>query len=317
MRRELKLLLNDAVAIVQGTGSVRFNFDDPAALLHRALRALEDGGGPAWARRRAPQATASEEEARGVLGLAAAHGFALSVLTQSSVRAKLAAGDFERLERLCARIRGPVDASLGELAAAGASVETPQPVEHRRRGQKTAGVAGVAGRRPRGGRGRAARDYRKRRRNPRPRRPCRRRRSCRRRFPPPPCRRRSRPCRSRRSRGAGLAGVRPGRLPNTLAAAEVALTEVPLVGASPVRLPGAAQGRARAKCALLACAPDAHAAAADAIARLSALRDAREAEAAARAAKEEAQAPEALPSTRLAAAGVFLYPEIGAFDAAE
>ena len=129
VRRELKLLLNDAVAIVQGTGSVRFNFDDPAALLHRALRALEDGGGPAWARRRAPQATASEEEARDVLGLAAAHGFALSVLTQSSVRAKLAAGDFERLERLCARIRGPVDASLNELAAAGASVETPQPVE--------------------------------------------------------------------------------------------------------------------------------------------------------------------------------------------
>ena len=34
VRRELKLVLNDAVAIVHGTGSVRFNFDDPAALLH-------------------------------------------------------------------------------------------------------------------------------------------------------------------------------------------------------------------------------------------------------------------------------------------
>ncbi|KAH8066732.1 tRNA-Phe hydroxylase [Aureococcus anophagefferens] len=49
VRRELKSLLNEAVAIVHGTGSVRFNFDDPAALLHRALRALHDGGGPAWA----------------------------------------------------------------------------------------------------------------------------------------------------------------------------------------------------------------------------------------------------------------------------
>ncbi|KAK7237867.1 hypothetical protein SO694_00022267 [Aureococcus anophagefferens] len=49
VRRELKSLLNEAAAIVHGTGSVRFNFDDPAALLHRALRALHDGGGPAWA----------------------------------------------------------------------------------------------------------------------------------------------------------------------------------------------------------------------------------------------------------------------------
>ena len=68
MRRELKLLLNDAVAIVQGTGSVRFNFDDPAALLHRALRALEDGGGPAWARAWALASALAGQGVRGGLG---------------------------------------------------------------------------------------------------------------------------------------------------------------------------------------------------------------------------------------------------------
>ena len=71
------------------------------------------------------------------------------------------------------------------------------------------------------------------------------------------------------------------------------------------------------KCALLACAPDAHAAAADAIARLSALRDAREAEAAARSRKKKKRKRPKPLFDELAAAGVFLYPEIGAFDAAE
>ena len=70
------------------------------------------------------------------------------------------------------------------------------------------------------------------------------------------------------------------------------------------------------KCALLACAPDAHAAAADAIARLSALRDAREAEAAARSRKKKKRKRPKPLFDELAAAGVFLYPEIGAFDAA-
>ncbi|KAH8068672.1 tRNA-Phe hydroxylase [Aureococcus anophagefferens] len=114
VRRELKSLLNEAVAIVHGTGSVRFNFDDPAALLHRALRALHDGGGPAWATElRAarcaaggPLAFEGEDEAKDVLSLAAAHGFALSVFTQSAVRAKLASGGFDRLEALAGRVRG-------------------------------------------------------------------------------------------------------------------------------------------------------------------------------------------------------------------
>ena len=68
---------------------------------------------------------------------------------------------------------------------------------------------------------------------------------------------------------------------------------------------------------MLACAPDAHAAAADAIARLSALRDAREAEAAARSRKKKKRKRPKPLFDELAAAGVFLYPEIGAFDAAE
>ena len=275
VRRELKLLLNDAVAIVQGTGSVRFNFDDPAALLHRALRALEDGGGPAWARRRAPQATASEEEARDVLGLAAAHGFALSVLTQSSVRAKLAAGDFERLERLCARIRGPVDASLNELAAAGASVETPQPVEEEDEDKKRpASPASQAVGRAAAAAAAAARLSQEKEEpeaapavSPEEELP----------PPPPPS-----------SMPPPLPSVSQSPVqeapdsPTSVQAASPTLSPRPksplpkFHSSAPPRLACLAplKDAHALKCALLACAPDAHAAAADAIARLSALRDA-------------------------------------------
>ena len=304
VRRELKLLLNDAVAIVQGTGSVRFNFDDPAALLHRALRALEDGGGPAWARRRAPQATASEEEARDVLGLAAAHGFALSVLTQSSVRAKLAAGDFERLERLCARIRGPVDASLNELAAAGASVETPQPVEEEDEDKKRpASPASQAVGRAAAAAAAAARLSQEKEEpeaapavSPEEELP-----------PPPP----------------------PSSMPPPLpSVSQSPVQEAPdsptsVQAASPTLSPRPKSplpkfhSSAPPRLACLAPLKDAHAAAADAIARLSALRDAREAEAAARSRKKKKRKRPKPLFDELAAAGVFLYPEIGAFDAAE
>ena len=50
---------------------------------------------------------------------------------------------------------------------------------------------------------------------------------------------------------------------------------------------------------------------------LSALRDAREAEAAARSRKKKKRKRPKPLFDELAAAGVFLYPEIGAFDAAE
>ena len=318
VRRELKLLLNDAVAIVQGTGSVRFNFDDPAALLHRALRALEDGGGPAWARRRAPQATASEEEARDVLGLAAAHGFALSVLTQSSVRAKLAAGDFERLERLCARIRGPVDASLNELAAAGASVETPQPVEEEDEDKKRpASPASQAVGRAAAAAAAAARLSQEKEEpeaapavSPEEELP----------PPPPPS-----------SMPPPLPSVSQSPVqeapdsPTSVQAASPTLSPRPksplpkFHSSAPPRLACLAplKDAHALKCALLACAPDAHAAAADAIARLSALRVAREAEAAARSRKKKKRKRPKPLFDELAAAGVFLYPEIGAFDAAE
>ena len=319
VRRELKLLLNDAVAIVQGTGSVRFNFDDPAALLHRALRALEDGGGPAWARRRAPQATASEEEARDVLGLAAAHGFALSVLTQSSVRAKLAAGDFERLERLCARIRGPVDASLNELAAAGASVETPQPAEDTDDEDKKrpASPASQAVGRAAAAAAAAARLSQEKEEpeaapavSPEEELP----------PPPPPT-----------AMPPPLPAVSQSPVqeapdsPTSVQAASPSISPRPksplpkFHSSAPPRLACLAplKDAHALKCALLACAPDAHAAAADAIARLSALRDAREAEAAARSRKKKKRKRPKPLFDELAAAGVFLYPEIGAFDAAE
>merc|ERR1711903_112280 len=64
--------------------------------------------------------------------------------------------------------------------------------------------------------------------------------------------------------------------------------------------------------ACLAPLKDAHA-----LARLSALRDAREAEAAARSRKKKKRKRPKPLFDELAAAGVFLYPEIGAFDAAE
>ena len=114
VRRELKLLLNDAVAIVQGTGSVRFQLRRPRRLtIGRCGRSRTAAAG--LGARRAPQATASGGGRAGVSGVGG--GARLRAVRAHAVvgRAKLAAGDFERLERLCARIRGPVDASLNEL----------------------------------------------------------------------------------------------------------------------------------------------------------------------------------------------------------
>ncbi|KAH8046565.1 tRNA-Phe hydroxylase [Aureococcus anophagefferens] len=93
VRRELKSLLNEAVAIAHGTGSVRFNFDDPAALLHRP-------SGPPR-RRRAGLGDGAPRRA-------------------SAVRAKLASGGFDRLEALAGRVRG-ADAPGGGRAAATAA----------------------------------------------------------------------------------------------------------------------------------------------------------------------------------------------------
>ena len=321
VRRELKLLLNDAVAIVQGTGSVRFNFDDPAALLHRALRALEDGGGPAWARRRAPQATASEEEARGVLGLAAAHGFALSVLTQSSVRAKLAAGDFERLERLCARIRGPVDASLSALAAAGAAVATPASASDTDdKAQRPASPASQAvGRAAAAAAARLSQEEKPDEEAAAPAV------SPEEELPPPPAPVHAPPTLPSVSQSPPKAPESPAPdSPTSAAAASPTLSPtlsprpLPRFHASappPLACLAPLKDAHALKCALLACAPDAHAAAADAIARLSGLRDAREAEAAARSRKKKKRKRPKPLFDELAAAGVFLYPEIGAFDA--
>ena len=70
------------------------------------------------------------------------------------------------------------------------------------------------------------------------------------------------------------------------------------------------------RAALLACAPDAHASAADAIAHLTQLRDAREAAARAKRRGGKRKRKKQKPLfDELAQAGVFLYPEIASFDA--
>ena len=230
-RRELAAL-ERRVGIVQGTAACASTPTTPRPYCTgRCGRSRTAAGRPGAAPRAAGDSLGGGGALR--LGLAAAHGFALSVLTQSSVRAKLAAGDFERLERLCARIRGPVDASstssprpaVGRDAPAGRGGRRGQNGRRRRRrappaesgrGGRAAitregGTRGRAGRVAGGGAAAAA--------------------------SPPPCRRRSRSHAVAGPRGAGLADVR--RRPNALAAAEVALTEVPLVGAAAPRPPRA------------------------------------------------------------------------------
>ncbi|KAJ1453550.1 hypothetical protein M885DRAFT_618919 [Pelagophyceae sp. CCMP2097] len=109
LRRQLKLLLNDAVTIQPGTGSVRFNFDDPAALLHRALAAIHERGGAEWpnnlVRGDGAVTFADIESAHDVVARASAHGFALAVLGHPAVDEKSKAGDAAALESLAALVR--------------------------------------------------------------------------------------------------------------------------------------------------------------------------------------------------------------------
>ena len=306
VRRELKSLLNETVAIVHGTGSVRFNFDDPAALLHRALRALHDGGGPAWATElRAarcaaggPLAFDGEDEAKDVLSLAAAHGFALSVFTQSAVRAKLASGGFDRLEALAGRVRG-ADApwaadAPGDDAAAPASEAVTQ-VDAEAEAEAPAAPAAAAPLSPGGGDAAAPAGL----------------------FSPVGGG--AAPAGAPKTPAAGpLAPLGPG--PGGASPRPAATPRTPMESAT-ARLACLAPLRdARAlRGALLAAAPAAHASAADAIAHLTALRDAAAAAAAAAGSKKKRKKRKRDKQKPLfddlANSGVFLFPEIAAFPA--
>lgn len=98
LRKELKRQLNDTIGIAPGTGSIKFNFDDPAALLHRALEVLHEHGGPSeWVDSPRLADPHSLEDAEDTIALASAHAFALSVLDNARVRDKKAAGHLDKL----------------------------------------------------------------------------------------------------------------------------------------------------------------------------------------------------------------------------
>ena len=128
VRRELKVLLNETILIKPGTGSVRYNFEDPAALFNRALTAIAEAGGPAWPQAlqwtkaaAAPDASsssssanndgkeevvvASHEDAHDLISVASAHGFAMAVLSMASVAEKVEQGAFAGIEALAAMLK--------------------------------------------------------------------------------------------------------------------------------------------------------------------------------------------------------------------
>lgn len=131
IRKELKKQVNRGVAIVPGTGSVRFNFDDPAALLHRALDILHEQGGPSWPQARGAEAGDftfdSRDDAEEVVGLASAHGFVLGVLRHPAVLRQRNQGSFDRLADLASLVSqtcgddGPPRKKLRTLAPAPAA----------------------------------------------------------------------------------------------------------------------------------------------------------------------------------------------------
>lgn len=115
LRKEMKRQLNETISIAPGTGSVRYNVDDPAALLHRALEILHTHGGPRWIGTRTQDpgtkkfAFSSYDDAEDVLGAASAHGFVLNVLNHDDVREKRENGDLDRLMTLAKLVRRVCD----------------------------------------------------------------------------------------------------------------------------------------------------------------------------------------------------------------
>ena len=224
-----------------------------------------------------------------MLGLAAAHGFALSVLTQSSVRAKLAAGDFERLRRTALRAHPrPVPTRpLNELPRPARRSRRPSRLKRRTRTKRPASPASQAVGRAAAAAAAAARLSQEKEEpeaapavSPEEELP-----------PPPPPTSMPPPLPAVSQSPVQEAPDSPTSVQAaspTAAAAEVDDSVKFHSSAPPRRACLAPLKDAHAlKCALLACAPDAHAAAGVRDARLSALRDARGGEAAARSRKKK------------------------------
>uniref|UniRef100_A0A7S3K3H7 Uncharacterized protein n=1 Tax=Aureoumbra lagunensis TaxID=44058 RepID=A0A7S3K3H7_9STRA len=106
LRKEMKRQLNETLIIATNTGNIRYNFDDPAALLHRALEILHDHGGPGWATTMEQNPELNDiEHAHDLLNVSSAHEYVLNVVTHTAVRKRVADGRLDRLQGLAQLVR--------------------------------------------------------------------------------------------------------------------------------------------------------------------------------------------------------------------